>query len=54
MARRKKEDWLKCGVCKKKKADVRSRPDPFMQEIHEEKIIRNYCDDCFLDRSYEV
>jgi hypothetical protein len=36
----------RCSHCKRKKRDVRRRLDPFLEEVHGEKVYKNLCNAC--------
>ena len=37
----------KCDECGEDKPDTKERLNPFLDEIHNEKVMQKLCDDCF-------
>lgn len=36
-----------CDSCNKQKPDVKYTSDPFMQDVHNETVMRHLCDECY-------
>lgn len=43
-----------CQYCRKNKEDVSERHDPFIQKLEGEDVEIQVCDDCYMERLYEV
>ncbi len=43
-----------CDVCGKQKPDVILRIDPFMEEIHDQRVVRMLCKACYDDLAMDV
>ena len=49
------EEELKlCDSCKKLKPDVQWTKDPFMDEIHNEEVFMNLCEQCYLESCEQI
>ena len=52
--KRKIKKMIKCDECGKEKDDVKECFDPYSDEINDEKIKCNLCDECYHDRCMEI
>lgn len=43
-----------CDHCEQDKEDVSERTDPVLAQLYDEEDWSFWCDDCWLDRSYDI
>ena len=41
---------MECDSCHKDKPDVELVVDPYVEDVHNEKVERYLCDECYKDR----
>ena len=44
----------RCELCGQIKPDTQRRLDPFLEDVHNERVWRNICDACFQERLDEI